>query len=213
MRTTLLIFIVFLLSRTATAQNGTSTSGQGTLSAPGSTSSATSGSTTNPQTSQSSQSLSGSGNSNEIAIIDYKSVYEAETLEEEVKIAAERFNLTKSQQDVWLTAATDRREAERKAKIQLAERKENFEKAPVYKGLKAAQSTFYETIIGYLSPAQKSAIEADRLIQEERQRRLAKLAPPAPTVTVAPVDSAALKPVEKEKPKSKGKAKKGQKKG
>src|ERR1043166_4552445 len=49
-------------------------------------------------------------NSNRTRIVDYKSVYEAATTEEEVKMAAERFGLTTSQQDMWLTAATDRRE-------------------------------------------------------------------------------------------------------
>jgi hypothetical protein len=147
----------------------------------------------------------------QVTIMDYKSVYEAATVEEEVKMATERFNLTPSQQDVWLTAATDRRETERQARGMLESKATNYEKEPTYKGLRSAQNTFYETVIGYLSPAQKQALETDRLIHLEKQKRLAKLPPPpppTPTVTVVPVDSAAIKQTEK----GKGSGKKSKKK-
>jgi hypothetical protein len=143
--------------------------------------------------------------------MDYKSVYEAATIEEEVKMAAERFNLTPSQQDVWLSAAVDRREAERQAREKLDSKAANYEKDPVYRGLRSSQNTFYETIIGYLTPAQKQAMETDRAILQEKQKRLAKLPPPppsTPTVTIAPVDSTAIKEAEK----SKGTGKKSKKK-
>lgn len=133
--------------------------------------------------------------SSQTAIMDYKNVYEAPTIDEEVKMAAERFNLTPAQQDMWRTAAVDRRDAEKIARGQLEQRTDNYDRAPVYKGLRMAQNTFYETIIGYLNPAQKQALETDRLILEEKRKQLAKIAPPpvAPTVTVAPVDSTAIK--------------------
>lgn len=131
-------------------------------------------------------------------IMDYKSVYEAATLEEEVQMAAERFHLTKSQQDVWMTAATDRRQIEKQAYEKLNSKSTEYDKDPVYLGLRISHNTFYETIIGYLNPAQKQAIELDRAIRNEKQKRLAKLPPPAaPTITVAPVDSAAIKEPEK----------------
>ncbi|MGZ3882719.1 MAG: hypothetical protein ACXVPQ_07730 [Bacteroidia bacterium] len=138
----------------------------------------------------------------ETAIMDYKSVYESATTEEEVKMATDRFNLTKSQQEIWLTAAADRREAEKKAREQLESKDPNYSRDAVYKGLKSSQNTFYETIIGYLSPTQKQALETDREILEEKRKRVAKLPPPpppAPTVTVAPVDSTAIKAAEKAK--------------
>jgi 1,2-phenylacetyl-CoA epoxidase PaaB subunit len=148
--------------------------------------------------------------STQIAIIDYKSVYETATIEEEVKMATERFNLTPSQQDMWLVAATDRRATEKQAQEKLDSKAANYEKDGIYRGLRSAQNTFYETIIGYLSPVQKQALETDRLIMEEKRKKLAKLPPPtpAPTVTVAPVDSAAIKETEKSKVKSKKSKKK-----
>jgi hypothetical protein len=137
--------------------------------------------------------------------VDYKSVYDSPTVEEEVKMAADRFNLTKSQQDVWLSAASDRRLVENQVRGKLESNAPLYEKDPAYRGLRSAQNTFYETIIGYLSPAQKQSLETDRAILQEKQKRLAKLPPaaPTPTVTVAPVDSATIKPVEKSKSKSK----------
>jgi hypothetical protein len=147
-------------------------------------------------------------------IVDYKSVYETASAEEEVKLAAERFKLTQAQQEVWLLAATDRREAEKQAQVKLDSKVSNYEKEPAYKGLRSAQNTFYETVVGYLAPAQKQALETDRLIIQERQRRLAKLPPPAPTVTVVPVDSTAIKQAEKDAKaeKAKGAGKKSKKK-
>jgi hypothetical protein len=154
--------------------------------------------------------MNASGNG-QTAIVDYQSVYDAPSLEEEVKMATERFNLTQSQQEVWLTAATDRRKAETFAKGQLDSKSTNYERGPVYKGLRNAHNTFYETIIGYLTPVQKQALETDRVILEEKRKRLAKIAPPpAPTVTVAPVYSTAIK--EAEKPKDTEKKSKKKKK-
>ncbi|MES2567073.1 MAG: hypothetical protein V4565_09425 [Bacteroidota bacterium] len=141
---------------------------------------------------------SGSGES----IMDYKSVYEAATLEEEVQMAAERFHLTKSQQEVWLTAATDRRQTEKQAYEKLNSKTMDYSKEAVYTGLRMSHNAFYETITGYLNPSQKQALELDRTIRNEKQRRLAKLPPPpppAPTVTVAPIDSSAIKAAEKVK--------------
>lgn len=151
--------------------------------------------------------------SGQTAIVDYKSVYEAATVEEEVRMATERFGLTTSQQDIWLSAATDRRETEKQARDKLDAKAANYEKDGIYRGLRASQNTFHETITGYLTPAQKQALETDRLILEEKRKKLAKLPPPpppAPTVTVAPVDSAAIK--EAEKPKETGKKSKKKKK-
>ena len=153
-----------------------------------------------------------SGNMNATLIMDYKSVYETATVEEEVKMAAERFSLTPEQQDIWLTAATDRRLAEKQVSDKLANSKEgDYDKNGVYRGLRTSHNTFHETITGYLSPTQKQALERDRLILNEKQKRMAKLPPPpppAPTVTVAPVDSAAIKEPETGKKKSKKKKKK-----
>jgi hypothetical protein len=126
--------------------------------------------------------------------INYKSVYEAATLEEEVQMAAERFNLTKSQQDVWMTAAVDRRKTEKEVYEKLSSKDVDYSKDAVYRGLRMSHNTFHEIVVGHLNPAQKQALEEDRAILHEKQRRLAKLSPPpAPTVTVAPVDSAAIK--------------------
>jgi hypothetical protein len=147
------------------------------------------------------------------AILDYKSVYEAATIEEEVKMAAERFSLSPSQQDVWLTAATDRRAAEKQSQDMLGSKAANYDKEGAYRGLRTAHNTFHQSIVGFLSPAQKQAFERDRLILQEKQQRLAKLPPPpppAPTVTVAPVDSSAIK--ETDEKKSKGKKSKKKKK-
>lgn len=142
-------------------------------------------------------------------IMDYKSVYEAATLEEEVKMATERFSLTKTQQDLWSTIAVDRRGVEKRTKELLESKDPNLSKDNVYKGLRNAQNTFYEKITGHLSPTQKSAMETDRTIMEEKRKRIAKLPPPTPTVTVMPVDSAAIKAEEKAKaPAKKSKKKK-----
>lgn len=147
------------------------------------------------------------------SIMDYKSVYEAETLEDEVQMAAERFSLTKSQQEIWLTAATDRRQVEKQAYEKLNAKDLNVSRDAVYLGLRIAQNTFYETIIGYLNPAQKQAIELDRIIRTEKQKRIAKLPPPpppAPTVTISTVDSTAI--IEAEKIKAAEKKSKKKKK-
>ncbi len=126
--------------------------------------------------------------------LNYKSVYEAETLEEEVKMAAERFSLTKSQQEVWMTAAEDRRKTEKDVYEKLNLKDPNISKDGLYRSLRTAHNTFSENILGYLTPAQKQAIEFDRSILNEKQKRVAKIAPPpAPTVTVAPVDSTLIK--------------------
>ena len=126
--------------------------------------------------------------------MDYKSVYEAATLEEEVQLATKRFDLTKSQQDVWSVAAFDRRLIEKQVYEKIDSKDPNYSKDASYRGLRTAQNTFYETITGYLKPAQKQALEVDRAIMHEKQSRLAKIPPPpAPTVTVAPVDSTLIK--------------------
>lgn len=133
-------------------------------------------------------------------IMDYKSMYEAATVEEEVQMAVERLRLTKSQQDVWLTAAIERRQGEKLAYEKLNSKGMDVSRDAVYMGLRKSQNAFYETIIGYLNPAQKQGLELDRILRNEKQKRLAKLPPPpppAPTVTVAPVDSAAIKEQEK----------------
>ncbi|MDF2449570.1 MAG: hypothetical protein K0R26_2074 [Bacteroidota bacterium] len=145
-------------------------------------------------------------------IMDFKSVYEAATLEEEVQTATERFLLSKSQQEVWYTAAFDRRIAEKQIYDKLSANTPDYSKEGGYKALRMAQNAFYETIIGYLTPAQKQSLEMDRVIRTEKQRRLALLPPPpppAPTVTVAPVDSTSIKEAEKLKaPAKKSKKKK-----
>lgn len=129
-------------------------------------------------------------------------------------MATERFSLTPDQADIWLTAATDRRAAEKKVRETLDSKAETYERSNVYRGLRTSLNTFHETITGYLTPAQKQALENDRMIIQEKQRRLAKLPPPPPpapvdTVSVAPVDSTAIK---QEAEKSKGKSKKAKKK-
>jgi hypothetical protein len=149
--------------------------------------------------------------SSQVAILDYKSVYEAPTLEEEVKMATERFSLTPAQQEAWAAAATDRRAAEKQSREKLESKTGNYERDGAYRGLRASHNTFHDVISGYLTPTQKQALENDRVVLEEKRKRLAKLPPPpppAPTVTVAPVDSAAIK----ESTKGKGAAKKSKKK-
>jgi hypothetical protein len=148
----------------------------------------------------------------EISIKDYKSVYEAATLEEEVQMATERFNLSKSQQEVWATAAVDRRETEKQARVKLESKSNDYSRDAVYRGLRAAQSQFYETITGYFDPSQKQLLEKDRIIIEEQRKMIAKLPPPiAPTVTVAAVDSTAIKAEMEKNKKAKGKSKKKKK--
>lgn len=144
-------------------------------------------------------------------IMDYKSVYEAATLEEEVQMAAQRFNLNKSQQEVWLTAAVDRRQTEKQAYEKLNSKGLEYSKDAVYLGLRMAQNTFYETITGYLNPDQKQALELDRTIRAEKQKRIAKLPPVAPVVIVSPVDSVAIKEAEKLKATEKKSTKKKKK--
>ncbi len=151
----------------------------------------------------------------EINYLDYKSVYEAATLEEEVLMATERFSLTLSQQDVWMTAAVDRRAAEKQAYEKLNSTATDYSKDAVYKGLRYAHNTFSEKIIGYLTPNQKYALDLDRAILHERQLRVAKLAPPPPppTVTVSPVDSTLIKDqILKEAEKIKAEQKRSKKK-
>jgi hypothetical protein len=149
----------------------------------------------------------------EISIMDYKSVYEAATLEEEVQMATERFNLTKPQQEAWATAAVDRRETEKQTRAKLESKTNDYSKDAVYRGLRSAQNQFYETITGYFDPSQKQLLEKDRIIIEEKRKMIAKLPPPviAPTVTVAPVDSTAIKAEMEKNKKIKAKSKKKKK--
>jgi hypothetical protein len=206
MKAKFLIIPCVLLIQVAAAQSGTATLNlaQGTRTIPISAASSTPmpvDPTPSPVTTPTSQ----------IAIMDYKSVYETATAEEEVKMATERYNLTAAQQDVWLKAANDRRFLEKQSNDKIASNVQNFEKDGAYRGLRSAQTEFHETITGYLSPAQKQALETDRLIHEEQQKRLAKLPPPpppAPVVTVTPVDSTAIKQAAKEKEKATKKSKK-----
>jgi len=153
----------------------------------------------------------------ETTYLDYKSVYEAASLEEEVQMAAERFKLTKSQQDVWMGAAEDRRKTEKDVYEKLNLKDPNISKDGLYRALRNSHNTFSDQIVGYLTPAQKQALEWDRAILHEKQQRLAKLAPPpAPTVTPLPVDSTLIKEqilkdaekIKAEQKKSKSKKKK-----
>jgi hypothetical protein len=201
-----LIIPTLLAFQVATAQNGTVTTvpSQGT-----STTLASAFSTTFAPAETSPAPASPA--SGQTSYLDYKSIYETSTVEDEVKMAAERFKLTPSQQDMWLVAATDRRVVETQARTKLEGKVDNYEKDGIYRGLKSAQNTFYETITGYLTPTQKQEMETDRLILAEKQRRIAKLPPPpppAPTVTVAPVDSTAIKAAENEKKTTKKSKKK-----
>jgi hypothetical protein len=210
MRSIFFILPATLIIQLAGAQNGPSalTVSQGTLASITVTPSAPASLTDAP-------SLPLAPEGDNVNIMDYKSVYEAATLEEEVQSAAERFKLTKSQQDVWTEAAFDRRQAEKIARERLDSKTTDYSKDAVYRGLRTAQNSFYEIITGYLSPAQKQAMEDDRTILHEKQRRLAKIAPPvvAPTVTVAPVDSTAIKEqILKEAEKIKAAEKKSKKK-
>lgn len=188
-----LIIPAILIVNVAAAQNGaTIINPQGTVT----TASSGSITTSTPAASTPSTIITGS---TQASIINYKSVYEAATLEEEVQMATERFNLTESQKEVWMTAATDRRETERQFRAKLESKATDYDKDGVYRGLRSAHNTFHETIIAYLNPAQKQSLETDRLILEEKRKKVSKLPPPviAPTVTVAPVDSAAIKETEK----------------
>jgi hypothetical protein len=149
--------------------------------------------------------------SDKITYLDYKSVYEAASLEEEVKMAAERFKLSQDQQEMWTQAAEDRRKVEQQAKEKLSTATNSYEKDPIYRGLRTAQNDFYTTIVGYLTPVQKQYFETDRLILQEKQQRLAKLPPPpppAPTVTAVPIDSVLTKEPQKEPAKAKAKKRK-----
>jgi len=206
MRHKFLIIPAALMFQVAGAQNSTPllTPTEVTVTA------AVSGNSSTPVTPDVSTPAAGLPPSTQMSILDYKSVYEAATVEEEVKMATERFELTPSQQDVWLSAATDRREGEKQARDKFESKASSYEKEGAYRGLRSSQNTFHETIIGYLAPAQKHAYETDRLILQERQKKMAKLPPPAPTVTVAPVDSSAIKEAEKNKDTGK-KAKKKKK--
>jgi hypothetical protein len=211
MRLRFLIIPSVLIFNVAGAQNGTAslTAAQAnvTISASPATLNATPPADSSPS--------SADPASTQMSIIDYKSVYEAPTLEEEVKMATERFTLTPAQQEVWQLAATDRRAAEKLAHTKLDSNANSYERDGAYRGLRTSHNEFHDAISGYLTPTQKRALEDDRVVLEEKRRRLAKLPPPpppAPTVTVAPVDSAAIKEAEKvEKAKAGKKSKKKKK--
>lgn len=148
--------------------------------------------------------------------LNYKSVYEASTLEEEVQMATERFSLTKSQKEVWMLAAVDRRKTEKEVYAKLSSKETDYSKDAAYRGLRISHNTFHEIIEGYLSPYQKQSLELDREILIEKQRRVAKIPPPAPPVIVVPVDSTLIKEqilkeaekIKAEQKKSKSKKKK-----
>jgi hypothetical protein len=201
-----LLIIPVMMIQVANAQNGSAsvTTSQATLTAPVTPASST------PVALPEASPVQASNSSTPSNILDYKSVYEAETIEEEVKMAGERFELNPSQQAVWLEAAADRRRSEKFAREKLDSKDPNLEKEGIYRGLRSAQNTFYETITGYLSPTQKQAFETDRLILNEKQKKLAKMppAPPTPTITVAPVDSSAIKAETKKSKKGKKSKKK-----
>jgi hypothetical protein len=184
-----------------------------TISQPASKTTPVGSSTTLTPVSTGSASSTTSTEYTQISIMDYKSVYEAATLEEEVQMATERFNLSKSQQEVWATAAVDRREKEKQTRVALESKNNDYSKNDIYKGLRSAQTEFYETITGFFDPTQKRALERDRLILEEKRKMIAKLPPPviAPTVTVAPIDSTAIKAEMLKEKKAKQKARKKKK--
>jgi hypothetical protein len=204
MRINFLIVPAILMFKVAGAQNGSaSITPAGTVSIPVSAASSTPVSPPVAPAVSSPEPASPAGT--ETSYLDYKSVYETATVEEEVVMASERFGLTTSQQDMWLKAAGDRRQSEKQFRDKI-ESKTDFDKSGAYMGLRSSLNTFHETIIAYLTPAQKQALETDRLILQEKQQRVAKLPPPpppAPTVTAAPVDSAAIKETEKNKVKGK----------
>src|SRR5687767_2997744 len=102
----ILIIPALLISQFAGAQNG---AGTYTISEASVTNTATTGSATAGTTTSTDATAAGEG---QVSYLDYKSVYEAATIEEEVKMATERFTLTPAQQEVWLKAATDRRAVE-----------------------------------------------------------------------------------------------------
>ena len=209
-----------LLFRVAVAQNGPASSTNAPVTATTAPVTALTEVPVTPNTAPATSAVSTAApvaESGEVAIMDYKSVYETATVEEEVQMAAERYRLTKSQQEVWLGAAKDRRDIEKQAHAQLAANAVtpdyNFSRDAVYRGLRTAQNNFYEAIIGYLNPSQKQAMEFDRTVLAEKQRRLAKIPPPPPpapvdTVKVPAVDSTAIKEAEKLKNPKKSKKKK-----
>jgi hypothetical protein len=206
MRSIFFIIPAALMFQVAGAQNGTSqlAASQGNLAAV----------TVTASTPVTLTDATPSTNSGETSYLDYKSVYEAATLEEEVQMATERFNLTKSQQDVWMLAAVDRRKTEKDVYEKLNLKDPAISKDGLYRSLRTAHNTFSEQITGYLNPAQKQSLDWDRAILHEKQQRLAKLAPPpVPTVTVAPVDSTVIKEqILKEAEKIKAAEKKSKKK-
>lgn len=211
MRIELIIGISVAVFQGGYAQTGASsiTATQGTVSIPVTAASST------PVAGHDSVAFAPSPAAERTKIMDYKSVYEAPTVEEEVKMAAERFSLTPSQQDIWLLAATDRREGERLARLKLDSTKGDYSKTGVYMGLRASHNTFHETIMGYLTPNQKQAFETDRLILQEKQKRIAKLPPPPPPVvvdTIPKVDSTALAEQEVDLKKNNKSGKKSKKK-
>jgi 1,2-phenylacetyl-CoA epoxidase PaaB subunit len=203
MRFTFLVIPSVLIFQVAVAQTDTSSMRSPvTVTTPVSAASSTAVTPPLPGSSDASESA-------QIAIIDYKSVFETETVEEEVKMAAERFNLTEAQQDIWLVAATERRQSEKQSRDKLGQKTGSYERENIYRGLRTSATTFHETITGYLNPSQKQSLENDRLIMQEKQKRLARIPPPPPVDTVAPVDSVAIKQAmmdaEAEKKTKKGK--------
>jgi hypothetical protein len=203
MRHLFVVILILAIPQVKQAQPGTSLNSAEVIVSPP---------TSNPKTPDDKGTEGAFKTDEKVSYLDYKSVYEAESLEEEVKMATERFKLSPAQKEIWEQAAIDRRLVEKQASEKLDANKSSYEKEPVYRGLRTAQNTFHATIVGHLTPAQKQAFETDRLILQEKQQRLAKLPPPpAPiaTVTVVPIDSVAIK--EKEKTKSKSKAKKRKK--
>lgn len=143
----------------------------------------------------SSTSTPADANSGKVTYLEYKSVYDAPTLEEEVKMATERFRLSKPQQEIWLTAAEERRQTEKQVYDKLRTTDVNYDKGPDYRALRTSHNAFFEEVVGYLNPAQKEEMEFDRAILQEKQNRIAKLPPPPPppsTVTVVSVDTAAI---------------------
>jgi hypothetical protein len=211
-----LIIPSVLIMQVATAQNelATPATRQATVTTPVSPASTTlvSPASSTPVTTSASADTPAASTTTLTRIVDYKSMFEAATVEEEVKMATERLTLSPDQQDMWLRAATDRRRAEKQAYDKLDSKSQDYQKSAVYGGLRSAQNTFHETIIGHLSPSQKGSLERDRLIQQEKQQILAATPPPPPTPTVAPVqvDSAAIKEADKSKTTGK-KAKKKKK--
>lgn len=158
MRHLFVVILILAIPQVKQAQPGTSLNSAEVIVSPP---------TSNPKTPDDKGTEGAFKTDEKVSYLDYKSVYEAESLEEEVKMATERFKLSPAQKEIWEQAAIDRRLVEKQASEKLDANKSSYEKEPVYRGLRTAQNTFHATIVGHLTPAQKQAFETDRLILQE----------------------------------------------